>query len=140
MDDLRGTRVSGRCKVAVYGTLKRGCSNHTALAGATFLGEDVLSQITLFHLGDYPGAVLLPSKGVQIEVYELDASRLATLDALEEYVPGSPDNSLYVRDLIQTRYGDAWIYLYQKEVADCPVITHGNWCDHPNRHPHAETS
>ncbi len=132
--------MSGRCKVAVYGTLKRGCSNHAVLAGAILLGEEVLSQITLFHLGDFPGAVVMPSTGVQIEVYELDASQLTKLDALEEYVPESPEISLYVRDIIQTRYGAAWIYLYQKDVAGYPVITHGNWCDHTSRHPHAETS
>lgn len=44
--------------VVVYGTLKRGHSNHHWLAGATFLGRRLLSGGRLHDLGPYPMAVL----------------------------------------------------------------------------------
>ncbi len=80
-----------RCpRVAVYGTLKRGHRNHHWLNGADMLGQDCLCEITLYDLGPYPGAKLTPSAGVIVEVYAIDAERLARLDELEDYLPLAP--------------------------------------------------
>lgn len=47
---------------------------------------------------------------------------MALLDQLEEY----PE--LYTRELVETKYGAAWIYLYNPSAADLPQISHGDWC------------
>jgi gamma-glutamylaminecyclotransferase len=70
----------------VYGTLKRGCSNHAMLAGETFLGEArTHAGFRLYDLGGYPGIVVLPEdrEGVTGEVWAVGAEALQRLDAFE---------------------------------------------------------
>ncbi|MDR5892439.1 MULTISPECIES: gamma-glutamylcyclotransferase [Halomonas] len=119
--------------VAVYGTLKRGLRNHHWLAGAEFLGSDRLADVTLYDLGPYPGAKLEPSRGVEIEVFEVDARLLAGLDRLEDYRPRLPHLGLYDRAIHPTAFGPAWLYLYNPEVAGCEAIRQGGW--RPRPHP-----
>ena len=83
----------------VYGTLKRGGSNHAHLAGQRFLGEArTVPGYTLFSLDDYPGLVPAPHDlaGVTGELWQIDAACLARLDELE----GISEN-LYTRRPIQ---------------------------------------
>jgi gamma-glutamylaminecyclotransferase len=77
--------------IFVYGTLKRGCSNHHYLAGQTLLGEARTAPgFALFDLGGYPGMVALPgeSGSVSGEVWEVDTDCLERLDALEGTAEG----------------------------------------------------
>ena len=85
----------------VYGTLKRGYSNHALLAAALFVGEAATTEMYGFYLGpdEYaPGEPEIPflsakpkvgDSAVQVrgEVWEVDSSTLAQLDELE----GHPD-------------------------------------------------
>ena len=75
----------------VYGTLKRGGSNHHHLAGQTFLGPArTVPGFTLFSLGAYPGLVAAPydAHGVTGELWSVDAATLARLDVLEGLTEG----------------------------------------------------
>lgn len=79
----------------VYGTLKRGASNHHRLAGQIFLGEARTEPgYRLFGLGDYPGLVSRPTdrEGVQGEVWSVDHACLKRLDEFEGLEEG-----LYLR-------------------------------------------
>jgi gamma-glutamylcyclotransferase (GGCT)/AIG2-like uncharacterized protein YtfP len=70
----------------VYGTLKRGESNHELLTGQHFVGEAVTEPLyRLLDCGGYP-ALIESAKGLPIrgEVYLVDESTLRTLDVLEE--------------------------------------------------------
>ncbi|BCB61844.1 gamma-glutamylcyclotransferase YtfP [Halomonas sp. A020] len=117
-----------RCpRVAVYGTLKRGHRNHHWLNGADMLGQDCLNEITLYDLGPYPGAKLTPSAGVSVEVYAIDAERLARLDELEDYLPLAPAEGVYDRTVLATQYGDAWCYIYNPTVEATQLIESGEW-------------
>ena len=72
--------------VFVYGTLKRGCSNHHFLAGQKFVGEARTAPgFRLFDLGSHPGMVVRADdqQGVTGEIWEIDAPCLKRLDALE---------------------------------------------------------
>jgi gamma-glutamylcyclotransferase (GGCT)/AIG2-like uncharacterized protein YtfP len=72
--------------IFVYGTLKRGGSNHGFIAGQTYLGEAALSPgFTLYSLGDYPGLVAEPENMANVtgELWAVDGPTLANLDALE---------------------------------------------------------
>lgn len=116
--------------VAVYGTLKRGMSNDHFLQAAKYLGKDTLGEITLYDLGPYPGARAEPSAGVDVEIFSVTVHELQALDALEEYLPETPTRGLYDRRLFSTRYGVAWVYLYNPAVSGLVRITAGSWQPH----------
>jgi gamma-glutamylcyclotransferase (GGCT)/AIG2-like uncharacterized protein YtfP len=77
--------------IFVYGTLKRGGTNHRYLAGQRFLGPARLEPgFTLYSLGEYPGLVADSSdrEGVAGELWAVDAPALAALDELEGVAEG----------------------------------------------------
>jgi gamma-glutamylaminecyclotransferase len=85
-------------RLFVYGTLKRGGSNHARLAGQKFIAEaHTMPGYTLYSLGDYPGMIFQPADrhGVSGEIWEVDAETLAELDEFE----GVPEG-LYHRDTV----------------------------------------
>lgn len=113
--------------VAVYGSLKRGLDNYHLLEDAEFRGCDILRTITLYDLGPYPGAKGQSSDGIEVEVYSVTALQLRQLDLLEDYLAETPDKGMYDRQLFQTRFGQAWIYLYNPPVSGLVPITKGSW-------------
>jgi len=119
--------------LAVYGTLKRGLHNAHWMRGARFVGTDELSNIVLHDLGPYPGACLCDSDGVTVEVYAVSDAKLHHIDLLEEYNADDPARGLYDRVLLPTRFGDAWVYVYNRSVEGCPVIRRGGWLPDPAR-------
>ncbi|WP_203301445.1 gamma-glutamylcyclotransferase [Marinobacter sediminum] len=114
-------------RVAVYGTLKRGGSNSELLKDAIVLGEDWLTGLTLYDLGPYPGALAEPSTGVMVEVFEVNDYTLQQLDRLEDFFPQAPEESLYLRREMSTQFGLAWVYIYNRPVANHRRIASGNW-------------
>jgi len=75
----------------VYGTLKRGGSNHAFLADQRFLGvARTVPGFTLFSLSAYPGLVPSPDDraGVTGELWSIDDACLVRLDALEGTAEG----------------------------------------------------
>lgn len=113
-------------QVFVYGTLRQGQSNAFLLAQSQFLGRYITEKhFHLFDLGEYPAAI----KGDELlvgEVYRVDDATLARLDLLEDY----PRE--YDRQLIDTPYGPAWIYLYQDPRSLKRRILTGDWCQTQN--------
>ena len=82
----------------VYGTLKRGGSNHHFLTGQEFVGEARTAPgFRLYDLGGYPGMVTNPGDrdGVMGEIWAVDAAALRRLDGLEGL-----DQGLYRRDVV----------------------------------------
>jgi hypothetical protein len=66
--------------VFVYGTLRRGQSNHHLLAGARWGGEQRLPGARLHNLGPFPMAIVTPdtaADAVQGELWWVDAATLA---------------------------------------------------------------
>jgi gamma-glutamylcyclotransferase (GGCT)/AIG2-like uncharacterized protein YtfP len=104
--------------VFVYGTLKRGGSNHLFLRGQKFLGEvRTAPGFTLYSLGEYPGMVRAPgdTQGVTGELWDVDDECLAELDRLEGL-----DEGLYERIdvLLEANLlaGSAQTYLYLRQI------------------------
>ena len=108
----------GLLDVAVYGTLKRGGSNHHWLAGARWMGAFQSAPVyDLFDLGSYPAAVPGGGHALALEVYRVTPTQLAALDTLEEHptvyhracrdVAGFGRVWLYEMDLatVEARYG-----------------------------------
>lgn len=105
--------------VFVYGTLKRGCSNHHFLAEQRFVGEArTVPGFRLYNLGGYPGMVphATDRDGVTGEIWEVDEACLRRLDALEGLAEG-----LYRREpipLLPPHAGQGIEgYLYARTIA-----------------------
>jgi gamma-glutamylcyclotransferase (GGCT)/AIG2-like uncharacterized protein YtfP len=77
--------------IFVYGTLKRGGSNHHYMAGQKFLSEALTPPgFRLYDLGGHPGMVPKSDDrdGVTGEVWSVDAACLTQLDPLEGLAEG----------------------------------------------------
>ena len=103
---------SGPTLLFVYGTLKRGGSNHPFLAGQTFVGHArTAAGYELYDLGGYPGMV--PSTNgaepVEGEVWSVDPAALSSLDDLEGVHEG-----LYRRERVALAapFGDDEVQTY----------------------------
>ena len=110
-------------KVFVYGTLKKGFSNHQTLdrSSGHFIAEcETVAKFTMVNVGHFPGVIPGDSYTIKGEVYEVDS--LNYLDMLE----GFPH--LYVREEVLLANGDiAWIYLFNEEAEHLPVVENGIW-------------
>jgi gamma-glutamylcyclotransferase (GGCT)/AIG2-like uncharacterized protein YtfP len=108
----------------VYGTLKRGCSNHGQLEGQAFVGEARTAPgYRLFDVGGFPGLVpwAADTGGVEGEVWETDGAGLARLDAFEGLAEG-----LYVRHPVplQPPFAGTEVqaYVYPGSVDGCREV------------------
>ena len=109
-------------RIFVYGSLRRKQGNSHWMTNAQWLGDFSVENHQLYSLGHYPGAV--PGNGSVLgEVYRIDASTLGELDALRTA------GGEYKRQLIQTPYGGAWMYVYQRSVEGKTLIESGDGLD-----------
>jgi gamma-glutamylcyclotransferase (GGCT)/AIG2-like uncharacterized protein YtfP len=103
----------------VYGTLKRGMSNHAVLGDSPYLYSDYIRG-RLYDLGPYPAALrsVHPSEVIQGEVYECTDKQLQRLDRLE----GNP--ILYKREKVNTTESEdeVWVYFYCSHVPESKRI------------------
>ena len=126
----------------VYGTLLSGLSNHHHMQGASCLGPATM-QGALFDLGAYPAMLLSghlsqPQGPVTGELYKIEASHWARLDALEEVDPGSIENSMYLRTTADVLWHSAdgpqalraQVYVYNWSLAGRARIAHGDFRRH----------
>lgn len=111
-------------RIFVYGTLKRGGSNHAFLAGQGFLGAArTTSGYTLYLMDDYPGMMRSPgdATGVVGELWTVDDACLKKLDELEGVAEG-----LYERALIKLAppfdAQPAETYLFLRSVTGRPAF------------------
>jgi gamma-glutamylcyclotransferase (GGCT)/AIG2-like uncharacterized protein YtfP len=118
------TPPPGRRLLFVYGTLKRGGSNHGWLEGQVFLGEARTEPgVTLYSLGEYPGLVADPAdrEGVTGELWAVDDAALARLDRFEGvaeglYVREPARLADYPRGLRRAQAATAQLYRYARKV------------------------
>ncbi len=85
-------------RLFLYGTLKRGGSNHGFMRGQRFISEAATAPgYRLYDLGGYPGMVAADKDGLSIqgEIWEVDTDALARLDDLEDL-----DGGEYTRELV----------------------------------------
>jgi len=116
--------------VFVYGTLKRGLSNHHHLAGQTFVGDaNTAPGFALYDVGGYPGMVRVPGSAGDVsgEVWSVDDACLSCLDELEGTAEG-----LYRRERVPLlgphAAGGAEAYLYLKDVGGLRPLG-GAWAE-----------
>jgi len=110
-----------RPRVFVYGTLRRGGSNHGLLRTSRRLGEFVTPPVyRMLDLGPFPG-VVDGEHAIRGEVYEVSPAVLRRLDALEDHP------RRYRRRVLQTPWGRAWIYIYRAPAPRARRVASGDW-------------
>lgn len=111
-------------RIFVYGTLRRGGSNHHRLEGAAFISTARVRG-RLYRIDWYPGLVLDDSAGPVLgEVYEVSNGILDDLDAFE--------GDAYLRVNIEVRLSDstsaeAWLWEWNRSTDEYRRITGGDW-------------
>ncbi len=114
--------------LAVYGTLRKGQSNHYILEDSEFLGITETDPIfTLYTNGFFPCLYHGVNK-VIIEVYRITDPQIAfNIDQLEGF-SGRRNNPLNWYDItdINTPWGLAEIFIYKTKPA-LPAIITGDW-------------
>jgi gamma-glutamylaminecyclotransferase len=98
--------------VFVYGTLKRGFSNHRQLADQQFMGEARTEPgFSLFDLDGFPALFPSPDDraGVTGEVWSVDSAALRRLDAFEGLHEGMYRRA---RIALQSPFADSVVHAY----------------------------
>lgn len=109
-------------RLFVYGTLKRGFRNACYLNDAEYLGEfSTCSDYSMYDFGGYPAVSQEGDSAIAGEVYAVNPEHLAATDRLEWY----PD--FYQRVVIETAYGEAWMYVVQPALCIGKTRVQGHW-------------
>ncbi|NJM37619.1 MAG: gamma-glutamylcyclotransferase [Akkermansiaceae bacterium] len=118
--------------VFVYGTLRRGGSNHFRMAGAEFISAATIMG-RMYRIDWYPGLVL-DEAGDEIsgEIYSVEADLLVALDAFEGVSAGEVEGCEYRR--VQTTVVQqnsetltAWVWEWLGAVSEERRISAGDW-------------
>ena len=109
--------------VFVYGTLMKGERAQAYLNGQEFLGEGLLRDYGIYHLGSYPGIKPLEGGSVPGELYLVDRMTLQRMDQYEG------EGSLYHRVAVDVETGTelirAFAYVYAREITGKPLLPQG---------------
>ena len=111
-------------KLFVYGTLKKGYSNHDLLQNSHFYGEvKMWMPFKMFDLGLFPALQCSRSNlcWIEGEVYEVPDQVMKRLDELEGY----PD--FYEKTTLNTKFGDTTLYYLNVKEKGMTVIPNGKW-------------
>lgn len=118
--------------VFVYGTLRRGGSNHFRMAGAEWItGGTVRGH--LYRIDWYPGLVL-DEAGDEIhgEVYSVGPDQMSDLDVFEGLSAGEIQGSEYrrVQAIVMPQNSQpltAWVWEWLGIVQESQRLTDGDW-------------
>lgn len=115
-----------KIRVAVYGSLMKGLSNHKFLKNSDYIGTFYsLPNYSLYSITYYPGLKLNGNTSVKFEVYKVTPEVLQELDQLEGVA-----QEYYVKHTMETPYGLACVYIFNREVDERAIIKHGDWAEH----------
>ena len=120
-------------QVAVYGSLRKGLSNHRLVKDSEFKGQfETDHKYNLISLGGFPGLLKGGSTSVVMEVYEVDTKTLRSLDSLEGYsAQRKPSQNFYNREKIDSPLGQVSVYfLNRTDISpSTPNVDSGDWVD-----------
>lgn len=118
--------------VFVYGTLRRGGSNHFRMDGAGFIAAGRVRG-KIYRIDWYPGLVLDEEDGTVVgEVYAVGTAQLRALDEFEGLSAGEIEGSEYrrVRTCFTSDDGhetSAWVWEWLGPVQESARIASGDW-------------
>jgi gamma-glutamylcyclotransferase (GGCT)/AIG2-like uncharacterized protein YtfP len=125
-------------KLFVYGSLRSGFQHpaYGYISRYFQLCSPATVEGQLYDMGDYPAAVPAEAGMIIGELYECVRPEeftyaMAQLDDYEGVCPENGEPALYRRDIAQVTLPDnskatAWIYWYNGDIAEKPLIAHGD--------------
>jgi len=122
--------TGNREHVFVYGTLRRGGSNHFRMAGSEPVTPGTVRG-KMYRISWYPGLVLGPEGQVAGEVYAVGDEQLRALDEFEG-VSADEEGSEYrrVKTVVTAPDGstvEAWVWEWIGLVDEARVVGQGDW-------------
>lgn len=125
--------------VFVYGTLRRGASNHFRMDGAEFIGTGSIAGRIYFIDSHpefvYPALVCGGDKRVVGELFHVENTRhLADLDLFEGINAHSSEPDEYRRTKVEVKmdsgeYVWAWVWEWAGELGDSKALEGGDWLE-----------
>ncbi len=119
-------------QVFVYGTLRRGGSNHFRMAGAEFVAAGTITG-RMYRIDWYPGLVL-DEAGDEIhgEVFSVRPDQLSALDVFEGLSAGEIEGSEYRRVQTTVVQRDsqtltAWVWEWLGLTDESQRLADGDW-------------
>jgi gamma-glutamylcyclotransferase (GGCT)/AIG2-like uncharacterized protein YtfP len=118
--------------VFVYGTLRRGGSNHFRMAGSEFVSSGTIRG-RMYRIDWYPGLLLDPIGGeIHGEVYRVGVEQLEALDRFEGLSAGEIEGSEYRRVETTVVRQDsqsvtAWVWEWLGIVDESQRLADGDW-------------
>jgi gamma-glutamylcyclotransferase (GGCT)/AIG2-like uncharacterized protein YtfP len=110
-------------RVFVYGTLRKGESNHHYLQGGVLIEDGVWAKgYTMYDLIAYPCAIPTQEGQIKGEIWQIDENCLAEIDKLEGIEEG-----LYTRILDNVLQAYIYVKPNSKGLIGIPKITQGDW-------------
>lgn len=132
--------------IFVYGSLRKGGSNHSLLASSTFIGSARTVQKLIMRAHTFP--FVSDDQRVSFihgEVYSVNSSVLRMIDRLESYDALSPQNSWYEREEILVKMDEddsqstrkVEMYFNRKEK-EAPIFGSGDFFNLDDRNHKSE--
>ena len=114
---------------AVYGSLKKGFGNHERHLGkAKLIGKTLTEpKYTMYSLGGFPGITEEGNTPITIEVYEVTPTEDRAIEGLEGYHGPGSDHNFYNKETIETEFGEASIYVINRNGEDLGEYEGGDW-------------
>lgn len=126
-----------RTLIAVYGSLRKGLSNHGIIQEALYIGEFTSEPVfKMYDLGAYPAITHGGNSSIEFEVYAVNEQELEKVNSLEGFHEDRDDN-YYSRAIIKSPFGKAYYFFFSEtgklshNLDDGGLLVEsGNWKDH----------
>ena len=117
--------------VFVYGTLRKGGSNHFRMEGSDFIGEGEISG-KMYRIDWYPALLCGGDTFVKGEFYRVDDSTLEALDHFEGITPDATEPREYRRvkasvSLSGGETEDAWVWEWAGDIGNAEPLDGEDW-------------
>ena len=118
-------------KLFIYGTLRRGGSNHFRMEGAEFVGGGRIAG-RIYKIDWYPGLVCDVAGEVKGELYRVSDEHLRALDEFEGIVPEEGESCGYRRVKVEVTLDSgekesAWVWEWIGDFSSALALDTGDW-------------
>ena len=106
-----------------YGTLRLNQGNWAwALQGRSdYIGTITVDGYDMFSVSDSFPACVKGHGSILVDAFKIDDEVFKEIDGLEGYP------NMYTRELVTTIFGDAWIYIWNRDLRNMNQIFSGDW-------------